>query len=584
MRDAALSPLAANVRFSYDPAAFEPGDEVRSEKGHAILGALAVVTSITGFELHEKLGPPDTFWTVDDAGKALVLDRIARDPSAPWLTYAGAALDPGYTMFPQPLEGAEPYAVRRGERVLSQYHAPFVWLALVPYRAFGDAGRGMWPALGAGAAVLLTGRLAAAVAGPMAGVIAALIAIVASPLLFYAAVFWEHSLTIALAAGAFLALAKSRPMVAGIAFGAATLLREESILLVVAAVGAALVDRKRSAAWRIALGGAVGALSRAGFHAATTGSWLGVHAGLNRSEPFVHAFEAASGLLFGCGFSGLPMIAAVGALILFGSSLGRRSSLSGIAPMLGVAILFAISALGWRGFPGGQDRVLALVRSNSAVLFVPWVFAAPYLSGAAPANLRLPVATSVLFVALFLVLVPERSITGVHPGPRMLLTVLPVAAAVAAARIAGNPRHVFMLMPLFLASAAWSVRSLDLLHAKRAAAGVLAHAIANAPDRIVMTDLFWLPTEMAALWDRKQFHLLRRDADLERLARGAAASGERSMLAAVEPGRIPAEALAPLRPADLPAFSVDLHRLTLRADGTPPDAASLEASGVEASR
>ena len=86
-------------------------------------------------------------------------------------------------------------AARRDGRVLSQYHAPFVWLAVLPARALGDAGQAVWPAFGAGLAVWWTGRWAFGLLGPAAGVIAAGLALFASPLLFYASVFWEHTLT-----------------------------------------------------------------------------------------------------------------------------------------------------------------------------------------------------------------------------------------------------------------------------------------------------------------------------------------------------------------------------------------------------
>jgi hypothetical protein len=551
---------------------------MRPREGNAIVLAIAAATAAAGILLHASLGPPGTSWTVDDAGKALVLERVSRDPSAPWLPYAGAALDPEYALFPQPLGGSEPYAVRRGGRVLSQYHAPFIWLSVLPYEALGDTGLAIWPALGAGGAVFLTGRWAAGLAGPMAGLIASLLALCASPLPFYAAVFWEHTLTIALAAGGFLALSSRRPGTAGLALGGAALLREEMALLVAAAVAVAFAQRHGRAALRLALGGAAGVWARAAFHVATTGSWLGVHAELNRSEPFRHVVEAANGLLFGTGFSGLPGASAFVAVAALALSRALPPARSRHVLIAGVAALVAVAVLGFLSFPGDADRALALVRSNSAALFLPWTLVAPFLRTTTTPSMRPAAWTALLFLALFVLLVPERSITGVHPGPRMLLPLLPIACVLAASGMASSRRAVVLLAPLVLTAMAWNVRSLGLLHSKRETAGRLAAAILAEPERIVVTDLFWLPTEMGVLWDRKQFHLLRRDADLELLVERAAAAGERSVLAAVEPGRIPAEPLARIQHPDLPAFSVDVHRLVLRPEPAPGDTATIRES------
>jgi hypothetical protein len=157
----------------------------------------------------------------------------------------------------------------------------------------------------------------------------------------------------------------------------------------------------------------------------------------------------------------------------------------------------------------------------------------------------------------------------------MLLPALPVLVAVAARCCVTSRRTLLLLSPLMLAAAAWNVRTLELLHAKRETAGRLAAALTAAPEPIVVTDLFWLPTEMAALWDQKQFHLLGRDEDMALLVARASSAGTPSILAAAEPGRIPGDALARIREEMFPAFSVDVHRLALRAaDEASPSAAT----------
>jgi hypothetical protein len=235
-------------------------------------------------------------------------------------------------------------------------------------------------------------------------------------------------------------------------------------------------------------------------------------------------------------------------------------------------VLAFASIRGWLHFPGGLDAALALRKSNSAALFLPWALAAPFLrseESAQSSAWRLLGGSAVLFVVMFLVLVPGRSITGVHPGPRMLLPVLPLGAAVAASRLTSSRPATFLLAPLLLGGALWNFSSLELLHAKRALSGDLAAALAARPERVVITDQFWLATEMMHLWDRKQFYLVGTDREMRAFVARATAAGERTIVAATEPGRIPATPVASVHREDLPAFSVDLQVLNLKPEGAP---------------
>lgn len=539
-----------------------------------VLLAISIAAALAGLILFARLGPPGTFWTVDDAGKSLVVGNLRRDPTSTSLEYPGRRIDPEYRFFPQPMRGPERYATLRGGRAISQYLSPFTWLALPFAATLGFVGLGLLPALGAGAVVFLGGVLAATVAGsPRTGRIAAGILLASTPLLFYGSVFWEHSLTTALVTGAFLALATSprRSLLAGLLLGGACFLREEMGLLLSAVVLMAMVTAARHDAVRVAIGGLAGLAARATFHLATSGSILGVHAGLNRPAPFENVREAMGDLLWGTGFSGLPATVSALAMLLLVAALFVPRRFAVLPLGLSVALLFAISAVGWRLFPGREDSALALIHSNSAALFVPWALVAPFLRDRAPSvasATHLVGRAVILFLVLFLILVPARSITGVHPGPRMLLPLLPFVAALAATRVSRSRVAVVLLAPLLLTSALWNLRSLELLHAKRTLAGELVAALEARPEKVVVTDLFWLPTEMASLWDRKEFHLITSDRGLEELAARASAAGERTMLAAVEPGRIPAAPVAAVRRDGFSAFSVDLHILTLKP-GSP---------------
>jgi hypothetical protein len=538
--------------------------------------ALSVLVAAAGWIVHAVVAPPDTYWTIDNGGKALVLANLREDPGRTWIEYPGRRIDPELRWFPQPLDGAEPYGVRRDGRVVSQYASPFVWLTLPFAAALGFRGLAVLPALAAGAAVLLTGGLAARRAGAAAGRDAATVLALATPLLFYASVFWEHAVVTALAAGAFATAAgRPRPLAAGLLAGAAGLLREECFLLAAAiavAIAAAGGNRRLP---RFLAGAAAGALAALAFQKLVTGAWTGVHVGVNRPVPFVHAADALRGLLLGTGSSGVPV--ALVALPIAALAAGRwlRERAAAAARTLtaaGAAALAAIAATALLRFPGGGDEALALIRSNSALLFVPWVLCVPFLPartdrGPGPPRDVLAWAP-LLFVAAFVVLVPERSITGVHPGPRMLLPALPAAAVLLAERFPRRRLPAAAVAIALVVSTAWTAQSLRLLHDKRHAASELTAAIAADPHRVVATDLFWLPTELAVLWDRKEFHLVRGPEDLAALGARAAAAGDREILAVTTPGA-PGAVRTVAHPR-LPEFAAALHVRTAPERGGGP--------------
>jgi hypothetical protein len=470
----------------------------------------------------------------------------------------GQSIDPDFEHFPVPLGGEEPYARLRNGRVVSSYLSPFVWLTLPFAAALGFFGQGVLPAIAGGVTVWLTGRLGGRWA---AGIVA-----LATPLLFYSSVFWEHSLVTALATAAFVVLepaGRERPLTAGLLLGAAALLREELLLLLGAVSLALLVaGRGRRSFARFAAGGACGVLALLAFHRLVSGAWLGVHVGVNAPDPFGNVPAAIDGLLLSGGFSGVGstwIVAAVATLIASRSLPGRAAEVVTTIVALGFAF---VSVAAFQAFPGGQDRALALISSNSALVFVPWVLVVPFLrdAGDKMIPIRRPgvlAASAALFLAAFVLVVPERSITGIHPGPRMLLPVLPLFAALAAARWRAGFR--FALVPLLVVAVAWNVRSLELLHGKRHATGALAAALREDPRRIVATELFWLPTELSSLAGEKQFHLVSGSASFAKLAERAEEAGEDAILVVVPPGLLQRHPDREVRSPGFPAFSADLY-------------------------
>jgi hypothetical protein len=562
--------------FVYDGRAFPGGDPLTAavdRSSHVALWALALAVTVSGVILHARLGPPDTYWTIDNGGKALAVRELRAGRT--WLTYPGRDLDPDFAYFPQPLAGPERYAELRDGRVVSQYLSPFVVLTLPFAALFGFAGLAVLPALGAGACVAGAGLLARRRTGSSrTGLLAAGITAAASPLLFYAAAFWEHALVGAFATAALVALddpERERTAWSGVLLAAACFLREEMALLLLAAVLVLAVRGRPARAALVGTLGVAGVGALAAFHRATTGSWAGVHLGVNRPVPFVHALDALRFLLLRPGLTGVSWLvpaAALALLVAIRDERARRFAVPGVTLLLGGLALAA-----WLAYPGVGDETLALIRSNSALVFVPWVLVAPAWSRRTgrPAPARVADGIVLLFVALIVLTVPGRSLAGVHPGPRLLLLPLvPVLAATLAEGIPAARRRAAAVIPLLLVAVGWNVRSLELLHLERVHAGRLLAAIRARPERVVVTPLFWLPTEMSALWDEKTFLLARTKNDARILAARLSERGESSFLIADLPGQVPGPPAASVRSVLFPDFSVDLHVVPLSPVPSPP--------------
>ena len=555
----------------------------------ARFASTAALFTIAAGILHASLGPPDTHWNLDNGARALAVAHLIRDPGATRLEYPGRAHDPHFRSFPLPLGGDLPYAALVDGEPVSAYLTPFAWLVLPFVALLGFSGQGVLPAVGGGLAVGLTGALAHRRTGSMRRALAAAaLAALASPLLFYSSVLWEHSVVVALVAGAFAALESRRAsgapaFGAGLLLGVAAFLREEVGLLVLATAIGLFAKGRRSEAIRVAAGGAVGIAGHFAFQRAIGGSWAGVHGGVNRPEPFLHTGTAVRDLLASTGASGAPLaLVGLAAVALGAAAVWRRAQRPGLLALAGASLLAGISLVAWTRYPDGQDRALALIGSNSTVVFLPWALVVPFLAATrrrprrdAPAPV--PLGTiALLFLGAVLALAPERTITGVHPGPRLLLPLLPLVAALAAERIparvgTATVALVIAAIPALL----WNVRSLELLHDKRHASGRIAAAIAADPHRIVVTNLFWLPAELPALWFEREFHLVGEEREVyEALCRRAAAAGEEEVLLVVGASTLPnppASSRTVINPG-FPEFSVVLHAQRIGGSAAAPPA------------
>jgi hypothetical protein len=510
--------------------------------------------------------PRDAYWIVDCGNKALVAERLLasgfRDVA---FDYPAAALDPTGEAFPIPY----PFAWRRGDAFVSQY--PLAYPAIsVPFLALlGPAGL-RWPAaLGVAACAALFVLWTAPALGRGWAIFGGLALAFATPLLFYGAVVWEHSLCVALPLAAVVLLQRPsswRAAAAGALLALAAALRAELILLA-GTLAAALLGSARRAAPLLAL--ALGALPVAALwlvsNAVAYGRPLGAHLGANVG---VDAATAAAGALellrrgaaLLAGFGQGPLEAAALALGAFGALAGgalafrREPRSNGIAALL-IAVGVSACALGSLRVAAARIPLLTLADYNGLLIRAPW-FALAGLGAArlfrepSCRSLRLGSAAALGFLALALPLrvgLTQFETSGFW-GPRMLLPALPALLACALVALHGCAPALGRAgaAALLAAGLVSSAVSIQLLNAQKLETRALQQLVVASPQPVVVTDHPALGQQLAGIWGAKPFLFAADPSDLARLAPRLAQRGVESflLLQRARAGRRPPQAAA----------------------------------------
>jgi hypothetical protein len=196
------------------------------------------------------------------------------------LPYPGGEVDPAGAHFPL----RPPFAWRHEGAWYGLYPTPFVAVTAITWRLFGMRGLYVLPWLGAVVAVLLTGLIGRrALASEAWGAAVAATCALASPLLLYASLHWEHTVAVALVLGALALLADESPsrarlVWAGVLVGAGPAIRTELYCVPVAVIGFALVlwgPRRQAIARLLVVGAAAAAVAGVFWlwNYATLGTW-----------------------------------------------------------------------------------------------------------------------------------------------------------------------------------------------------------------------------------------------------------------------------------------------------------------------
>jgi hypothetical protein len=418
--------------------------------------------------------PSDAFWSPNSGSKLLQVLALLEGRLDLSLGYPGRWLDPELIFRPYTLS----YVVNGGIQV----PWPMAWAlpSALLYAVFGGPGLMLLPVAGGVLAAWSAGGLAERIT-PGSGWLAVLLAGLATPMFIFSTVFWEHAPAAGLFALGFLlllgdaqSLRRTGLVLAGCCFGLAVAWRNETAIYVLAAVlAASRMWESPTARWRRLiwpLSGMIAVLVPTFAY-----NWLVLGAvTAARMPPFTGSIERA--------FQNLLLYSlALPADFLVGTRDGSAQlpELIRWAPAVGLALLVTalLATQRWRR-PLQLIGLLLVGSATTALLIAPvppvvsgFLVAAPFLALIlvapkvvwAEATGRTLLAFTATALSLYIVLAVVLHVRGVGGsgsqwGPRFLLPVYPVLAAVAAAKLRGFvERQALVQQPLARALVALGV-------------------------------------------------------------------------------------------------------------------------------
>jgi hypothetical protein len=487
--------------------------------GIALIACLVVIVST----------PNDAYWVVDSGSKALMAHRLLETGYGELnFDYPAAHLDPEGVAFPIP----PPYAVPRGNGFVSQYPPLYSAIASPFLALLGDAGLRVPAAIGVAACALLFCAWVAPAVGRGWAVAGGLALAIATPLFFYGITVWEHSLTVALSLGGWVALSRwsrSRLLLAGFLIATACWLRAELALMGVSlALACYLHRRKPIDVAMLAAGALPAAAGLLWFNAALFGDPLGVHVDRNVAVATGSSFAAADFVARAAALmSGFGGSAAEGALLGLGvaSCLGlgvvaaRRET--GVPQLLWLALAVGVVASLYGSLQTASASVpwIVLAHYNGFLIRLPaiclagvgavWVWRHPVYG---PLRLGVGAGLGFLVLALAFRVTLTDFMAGGHWGPRMLLPAVPAIVALALvalhAEVANaSPRRARNWLAgsaaLIAAGLASTGVAVWILTQQKLEARRLQQAILAARQPVIVTNYQPLAQQLATIWGRK---------------------------------------------------------------------------------
>jgi hypothetical protein len=444
--------------------------------------------------------PRDVFWGADNGNRFIQLQTFVRTH--------GIAIDtPG-------LRGI--HFVRVGAKMYSIYSPVFSILCAPLYVLLGFPGLFVPSIVGTIALVCMMPALSKG-----SVILTATVLVFATPLFWYTLVFWEHTLFVALAVGAFMLAERGKPRLAGMLAGCATLLREEGYVVIASIAVACFVTRRPTReALRLAAAASAVLLPWWAVNFAVFGHPFGIHAlfyqliahGTKVANVFPYLFEFSSRsphatLLM------LPWVALI-VSSSFRIAQWQRAALFALvaAASAGLTFLMLRSGQPIRETLYTQGLFTAVPFSATIFLNVPELWR----------EQRFRLVTVVCGIVLTTVVVTQDF--GVIWGPRYYLWIVPLMIVLGCDALGtfllddGLPQMIVVISAAAFLVVSFCIQftGVRILRLKLSFSERLLSTVSKDPTKIVVTDVFWIPEELAAILSEKRMVLVLNDAEFIR--------------------------------------------------------------------
>jgi hypothetical protein len=450
--------------------------------------------------------PLNSFWSGDQGAKLVqVLSLLRSRFTETAIPYPGLTIDPARQFTPQPAL----YTWPRDGVYYSIFSYPYAALTAIPFFGLGYAGLYVIPVLATLATFTVSAFTARHLGLPGWRISPVLLAL-ATPLSFYALVFWEHSLATGLAAAATLAgiyaieAGERRigwAVVAGILTGSATWFRAETLWLGPALLAGLLIVR---ADYRLILAALAGVGAAVGimliFNTILIGLPLGPQIALNYQDRLTDIggllqarLQIAGVMLIGLAYRVAYWIAAAVTALVLAIVPDRRKPW----------ILLILALIIFGGLLATQPRDLdwtALTNTCPLALLALGAWRFP--------DRRIRFLTIVAVVYTIGVLLSAPNAGGAQWGPRYLLPIVP-ALLILAWRVAheltkpGAPARrpaLIALIILVLSSIGIQARGIELLSDSYARNLRIIQVTNARPMHLIVTDALFGPQVLAPLY------------------------------------------------------------------------------------